>query len=52
MRIDALDDFAVEFKHKSQNSMGGWMLGSKVDGEISERVGHHELFAFSSPGST
>src|SRR5215467_2800403 len=34
MRIDALDNFAVELKHEAQHAMGRRMLGSEIDGEF------------------
>ena len=52
MRIDALDDFAVELEHEAQHAMRRRMLRPEVDGEVADvGFGHHELF-FSSPGST
>ena len=34
MRIDALDDLAVEFEHQAQHAMRGRMLRPEIDGEI------------------
>ena len=34
MRIDALDDFAVEFENKAQHAVRRRMLRTEVDGEI------------------
>ena len=62
MRIDALDDFAVEFEHKAQHAVGRRMLRAKVDRKgaplfrrrIGKVVSHQpvssSVFAFSSPG--
>jgi hypothetical protein len=36
MRIDALNDLAVELEHEAQNAMGRRMLGPKIDGEIAD----------------
>ena len=44
MRIDALDDFAIEFEHQAQHAVGRRMLRPEIDGEIAlcrRRVGHH-----------
>ena len=44
MRIDALDDLAVEFEHEPQHAVGGRMLRSEVDREVAEvLVGHGRL---------
>jgi hypothetical protein len=52
MRIDALDDLAVELEHEAQHAMRGWMLRPKVDGEIAQILSHQvPPLAFSSPGS-
>ena len=54
MRIDARDDFAVQFQHEAQHAMGGRMLRPEVDREIAEiLLVHGQAFgsAFSSPGS-
>ena len=52
VRIDALDDLAVELEHKAQHAMRGRMLRAEVDGEVAEILGHQvPPFAFSSPGS-
>ena len=34
MRIDALDNFAVEFEHEAQHAVGRRMLRPEIDGEI------------------
>ena len=59
MRVDALDDFAVQLQHKAQHAMRRRMLRAEVDGEVADvparpwRSPHLALgFAFSSPGST
>src|SRR6516165_10572543 len=42
MRIDPLDHFAVELKHKPQHAMGRRMLRPEIDREIArQRLGHH-----------
>ena len=53
MRVDALDDLAVELKHQTQHAMRGRVLRAEVDVEVAD-VGfsHHAFPAFSSPGST
>ena len=35
MRIDALDDLAVEFQHQAQHAVRGRMLRAEIDGEVS-----------------
>ena len=54
MRIDALDDLAVELEHQAQHAMRRRMLRPEVDVEVADvGFGHHAFgFAFSSPGST
>jgi hypothetical protein len=52
MRIDALDDFAIELQNQTQNAMRGRVLRAEVDVEITDVVFSHYCFAFSSPGST
>ncbi len=58
MRIDALDDFTVEFQNEAENAVGGRMLRTEVDVEVADVVFVHglcpsaHLAAFSSPGST
>src|SRR6266699_2767405 len=37
VRIDALDDLAVELEHQAQHAMRGRVLGPEIDGEIAER---------------
>ena len=37
MGIDPFDDFAVKFQHKAQNAVGGRMLRTKVDVELTDR---------------
>ena len=58
MRIDPLDDLAVEFEHEPQHAMRRRMLRPEVDREIAEvLLGHVAAYgrpsslAFSSPGS-
>ena len=55
MRIDALDDFAVEFQHEAQHAVRRRMLRPEVDRKIAEisLFVHGQAFgsAFSSPGS-
>ena len=36
MRIDALDDLAVEFEHEPQNAVRGGMLRPEIDVEIAD----------------
>ncbi len=36
MRIDALDDFAVQLQHKAQHAVRRRMLRPEVDGEITD----------------
>ena len=61
MRIDALNDLAVEIEHEAQNAMGRRVLGPEVDRKVTQRgFSHYEplpsglavSFAFSSPGNT
>ena len=42
MRVDALDDLAVELQHHTQHAVRRRMLRPKVDGEVAEvvRLGH------------
>ncbi len=57
MRIDALDDFAVELQHEAQHAVRRRMLRPEVDREVAEvlRLFIHgfrpSALAFSSPGS-
>ena len=37
MRIDALDDLAVELQHEAQHAMRRRMLRPEVDGEVADR---------------
>src|SRR6516164_10101774 len=42
MRIDALDDLAVQFKDETQHAVRGRMLWSEIDGEVApELFGHN-----------
>ena len=34
MRVDALDDLAVELEHEAQHAMRGRMLRAEIDGEL------------------
>ena len=36
MRIDALDDLAVELQHQAQHAVRGRMLRPEIDGEVAE----------------
>ena len=36
MRVDALDDFAVQLQHKAQNAMRRRMLRAEIDGEVAD----------------
>jgi hypothetical protein len=41
MRIDALNDLAVELEYEAQNAVGRRVLGPEIDGEIANgRFGH------------
>ena len=52
MRIDALDDLAVELQHQAQHAVRRRVLRPEIDVEGADvGLGHH-CFAFSSPGST
>ena len=52
VRIDPLDELAVELEHQAQHAMRGRMLRAEVDGEVAEILGHQvPPLAFSSPGS-
>jgi hypothetical protein len=54
VRVNALDNLAVEFKHQAQHAMGRRMLRPEVDGEVAQIVCHLQLgffSAFSSPGN-
>ena len=39
MRVDALDDLAVELEHETQHAMRRRMLRAEVDGEVAWRGG-------------
>jgi hypothetical protein len=41
MRIDALDDFAVEFENEPQDAMCRGMLRAKIDREIADWIVAH-----------
>ena len=43
MRIDALDDFAVELEHQAQHAVRGRMLRPEIDGEIADCGFGHQL---------
>src|SRR5690606_6338291 len=43
MRIDSLDDFAVEFEHEAQHAVRRRMLRAEVDREIALVVGHRAI---------
>ena len=40
MRIDALDDLAVELEHEAQNAVRRRMLRAEIDGEVADVVSH------------
>ena len=42
MRIDALDDLAVELEHEAQHAVRRRMLRAEIDGEVAEVVLGHE----------
>src|SRR5262245_48318044 len=41
MRIDPLDNLAVELEHKPKHAVGRWMLGPEVEREIAGRGFRH-----------
>ena len=43
MRIDALDDLAVELEHEAQDAVGGRVLRPEIDREVAELVLGHGL---------
>jgi hypothetical protein len=44
MRIDALDDLAIEIDYEPQDAVGRRVLGPKIDGEIANSgFGHGGL---------
>jgi len=44
MRVNALDNLSVEFKHKTQYTVGRGVLGPEIDGEIADSsFGHDDL---------
>ena len=53
MRIDALDDFAVQLQHEAQHAVRRRVLRPEIDRElvVVRRRGVHGFTAFSSPGS-
>jgi hypothetical protein len=54
MRIDSIDDLAIELEYEAQDAMGGRMLRAEIDVEVADfSLSHGSYFAaFSSPGST
>ena len=56
VRIDALDNLAVELQHEPQHPVRGRMLRPEVDREVPELVLCHDALSglglFSSPGRT
>ena len=52
MRIDAVDNLAVELQHEAQHAVRRRMLRSEIDVEVADGSFSHHCFAFSSPGST
>ena len=46
VRIDPLDDLAVELEHEAQHAVRGRMLRPEVDGEVAEVLGHQATPAF------
>ena len=56
MRIDPLDNLAIEFQHQPEHAVCRRMLGTEVDVEVTDVVFVHgsrpQPLAFSSPGST
>ena len=51
MRIDALDDFAVEFQHEAQHAVRGRMLRAEIDREGAEVLFGHGRDLFTAVGS-
>ena len=50
MRIDALDDLAIELDYEPQDTVGRRVLGPKIDGEIANRgFGHGGLASAQRP---
>lgn len=48
MRIDALDDLAVEFQHQAQHAVRGRVLRAEIDREVADIVlGHAQSACFS-----
>ena len=46
MRIDALDDFAIELEHEAQHAVRRRVLRPEIDGEIALcGLGHHAISA-------
>ena len=43
MRVDALDDFAVEFENQPQDAMRGGMLRAEIDREIAKVLFVHRV---------
>ena len=60
MRVDPLDDLAVELQHEPEHAVRRRMLRAEIDREVADVVLGHDCFpgqsvlggAFSSPGST
>jgi hypothetical protein len=51
--VNTGDDLTVELEHETQHAMGGRMLWTEIDVELTDiGLGHCYCFAFSSPGST
>ena len=54
VRVDAFDNFAVEFENEPQDSMRRRMLRAKIDRKIADRIIAHgsdlQLISFNSPG--
>jgi hypothetical protein len=43
MRIDPLDDLAVEFENEAQDTVGRRVLRAEIDGEIADRMLGHQM---------
>ena len=41
VRVDALDDFAVELQHQAQHAVGGGVLRPEVDGKVADGGRNH-----------
>src|SRR6185437_17117406 len=49
VRIDAADDFAVEFQHETKHAMGRGMLGTEIDREVAKARSRHDELVVAAP---